>query len=560
METTGLFDGDANLVITRTGAFVPFCYENSNGECQNTPSGSAIWMKYPQIKQDGDEHTDDGIPDTNRFLVFKITTSGSAKAVNWASRGEDVFEFYDDFEDGVWSDKWEVPDSSWSSWVREEDGVLKLTQGNAYGIYVVLARNVNLPQGVIDYRVQGVGSTGGSDPDYDSLVLFKYEDFDNFLYGHIEFSNPGGCPCDDPWNDCVKIGKREGGTYSSVGCFVDGNVYSANTWYSATIKFGDNIATFKIDNDIYTTTLPTTINGNRLGVGKAHNENDVYFDWIRVRKYSPVEPVILTGSSTAKISCYDWLLRGDYESECTASGYYYTCQIDPDGDVMSSVNAFNVICDMETAGGGWTLIAKFSNQDGKHWIDSKDRWTSTTTFGDATDVSAQADAKSLAWGYLKGLEFMWTDTHDPDAYMKTTGSCVGGLTASEFFSGVLANYPDTSSRNYKKKCYIEKTYTCAPHWMAEPDWNSNDVCSSNLGPNQSPPHVLFGYTDGTDTSGVISGYRDGYGEADVGLGPSEDTGFGTSGRFQDLGGPTSCSYDDNECRTEYPETVYMWIR
>ena len=65
-----------------------------------------------------------------------------------------------------------------------------------------------------------------------------------------------------------------------------------------------------------------------------------------------------------------------------------------------------------------------------------------------------------------------------------------------------------------------------------------------------------------DTSGVISFYEaDDPMEADVGLGALEDgTTFTNTGRSQDIGGPTSCGYDDATCATDYPETVFFWVR
>jgi len=75
-------------------------------------------------------------------------------------------------------------------------------------------------------------------------------------------------------------------------------------------------------------------------------------------------------------------------------------------------------------------------------------------------------------------------------------------------------------------------------------------------------YLVIARTDpGGDTSGGVSFYRYDYGEADVGLGALEDgRSWGNHGRSQDIGGPTSCSYDDSQCRTEYPETVFFWTK
>jgi len=237
--------------------------------------------------------------------------------------------------------------------------------------------------------------------------------------------------------------------------------------------------------------------------------------------------------------------------------------IDPDGNGGNA--PFEVYCEMTTAGGGWTLAGKFSNLDGKNWIDGKSRWTSDSTFGDATTLAINSDAKSLAWGSVQANELLFTDSYQPSFHMQTTQDCIGGATLSAFFTLYLDGYPDTNSVNHKKMCAISKTYPQAPHWMAEPDWNQ-PADSANIGPNQG--RILFGKCDGGDTAAVISGYDAGFNEADVGLGANEginnsgacSSGFCTEGFGQDLGGPTSCGYDDNECQNEYPETVYLWIK
>ena len=126
---------------------------------------------------------------------------------------------------------------------------------------------------------------------------------------------------------------------------------------------------------------------------------------------------------------------------------------------------------------------------------------------------------------------------------------------SEFFTEALAEFP-YSDTNYYKRCEVVKTYF--PDYMAEPGW-SHPVGHDEL--SLTHDHLVIAETDGIDTSGVISGYSTDYlGEADVGLGALEDSQFNDTARSQDVGGPTSCSYDDAQCRSEYPETVFMWIR
>jgi len=231
-------------------------------------------------------------------------------------------------------------------------------------------------------------------------------------------------------------------------------------------------------------------------------------------------------------------------------GIYY---LDPTGNG----DVFEAYCDMASGDGGWTLVAKLSNQDGRSWANAKASWTGTDAYGTTTDLSAGADAKSRAWGEVSGNEFMLTDSEHPGDFLYTNSSCVGDQTMSAFFTAALASFPYGGDAYYSS-CTVVRTYW--PTFATEPDWSSMTEGSSNL--SLYSDYLVIARTDpSADTSGVVSFYDVAYGEADVGLAALENgTTFTDDGYSQDIGGPTSCSYSDSECATEYPETVFMWIR
>ncbi|MCD6367036.1 MAG: hypothetical protein J7L46_05805, partial [Bacteroidales bacterium] len=280
---------------------------------------------------------------------------------------------------------------------------------------------------------------------------------------------------------------------------------------------------------------------NNCGTINGGTKSTTGYGWFYIRDF-----FVYSDFTNTEKSCMVHLMKGR-----NISGTYI---IDPDG--TGGEDSFQVYCDMVTDGGGWTLAAKFTNQDSKNWINAKSSWTDTNYYGTTIDLSIGADAKSKAWGTLNADEFLLTDNLNLGKEVITTSNCLEGKTLSEFFTGALNDYPDTSSLNNYKICDITKTYV--PNWGAEPDWGGNGPSSPNLAVNNG--EILIAKVDSTDTAGIISNYVSEYTEADVGLAPSETPGFGTSGLYQDIGGPTSCNYSDVECRTEYPETVFLMIR
>ena len=231
-----------------------------------------------------------------------------------------------------------------------------------------------------------------------------------------------------------------------------------------------------------------------------------------------------------------------------ADGAYW---LDPD-----SGGAFAAWCEMTTRSGGWTLVAKLTNQDDRNWTTAATDWTDTTPYGTTADLSTGSDARGEGWGRVDANNFLLTD----DAgfgYIATNDDCLGGYAAADYFTLALASFPYTSNAYYDS-CTVARSGF--PTWAAEPDWGNNGPTSNNL--SLSVNYLVIARTDGgADTSGVVSFYQTSYGEADVGLGSLEGGDrWGDSGQYQDIGGPTSCSNSDSQCATEYPETVYFWVR
>ena len=65
---------------------------------------------------------------------------------------------------------------------------------------------------------------------------------------------------------------------------------------------------------------------------------------------------------------------------------------------------------MTSTGQGWTLIARFSNDDAKNWMDDTGHWwyDKSDAAGDTSDPSINADMMSPAFFMVSGSEFKIT--------------------------------------------------------------------------------------------------------------------------------------------------------
>ena len=96
------------------------------------------------------------------------------------------------------------------------------------------------------------------------------------------------------------------------------------------------------------------------------------------------------------------------------------------------VSSPKVYCDMTTDKKGWTLVARFSNNDDKNWMkDSGEYWYDrASAVGQTTDPADNTDMISPAFWLVNGIEFKITRSDDPShtALLQTTGGCLSGQT------------------------------------------------------------------------------------------------------------------------------------
>jgi len=97
---------------------------------------------------------------------------------------------------------------------------------------------------------------------------------------------------------------------------------------------------------------------------------------------------------------------------------------------------------MTSTGQGWTLIARFSNNDDKHWMNDTGHWwyDKNYSLGETSDPSINADMISPAFWMVNGTELKITRSDDSQhtPLLQTTGNCLGGQT----FRSKVTSYGD----------------------------------------------------------------------------------------------------------------------
>ena len=112
---------------------------------------------------------------------------------------------------------------------------------------------------------------------------------------------------------------------------------------------------------------------------------------------------------------------------------------------------------MTLAGYGWTLIARFSNNDTLNWMaDTGYFWyDKKQAFGDTVDPLNDTDMISPAFWITSGLELKITRSDDPQhtALLQTTGDCLGGQT----FRSKITSYGDFRNTRWHTCCACKET-------------------------------------------------------------------------------------------------------
>ena len=219
-----------------------------------------------------------------------------------------------------------------------------------------------------------------------------------------------------------------------------------------------------------------------------------------------------------------------------------------------------VYCDNTVDGKGWTLIARFSNNDNKNWmLDDGSWWYDQQLAMETTNSpSVNADMISPAFWLARGNEFKITRSDDPShtPLLQTTSNCLAGQT----FRSKITSYGDF--RNGKVWASDQCLGSCTVQYGGQ--YKSTDgfqqaECSGSI---QSANKIGFwcDWDNGDGSVMMIGGGGNACERADHGIGITEAAGAS----FVDLGTTESeydFGYDANTGNA--PSQSYslnLWIR
>ncbi|MEM5772117.1 MAG: DUF2341 domain-containing protein, partial [Candidatus Aenigmatarchaeota archaeon] len=255
-----------------------------------------IWIKVPFISANSYE----------KIYVYY----GNLTPVSNESNGDAVFEFFDDFDDGIYNTtKWSTPVQGPGTY-NESNGVLNLTVTGNTAPYRALSKTYTCQNCTIEQKVKYVYTTATP-----HLMIYFRQSVSG---SNSEFTLRGGSLNDFYFYD---------GSYRNQTTLVSS--LTINKWYFMQVKANGAFVYgyyYRYDNGenkyITSNNFGVTQSGY-VGPGVWSAITTLFVDWFRVRKYSPVEPSISFGKEEISSTFY-WIKT--YDLNNNPESYFFTNQ------------------------------------------------------------------------------------------------------------------------------------------------------------------------------------------------------------------------------------------
>jgi len=237
-----------------------------------------VWVKVPKIPAGGS---------VDLYIYYGSPTAESE------SDGEAVFEFFDDFEeDSLDTSKWVIVSGTW----QVESGALHYVNSGGDSFMVgQFSTQWNTKQYVAETRIKEMDiccSWGGIgiDSTDNASAFYRVALGESGPYFRIQ----------KKWTPYSDV------TVSAVA----GHWYIMRIWQDETKVYGE-LREGEAGDNYYNLIVSNSLDDNSLSSGKivlTGYEGDVYFDWVRVRKYAEQEPSVSVGSEESS-DVSGWLYR-----------------------------------------------------------------------------------------------------------------------------------------------------------------------------------------------------------------------------------------------------------
>jgi len=205
---------------------------------------------------------------------------------------------------------------------------------------------------------------------------------------------------------------------------------------------------------------------------------------------------------------------------------------------------------------GWTIVARFSNSDSKHWMeDSGDWWYGrNSNYGRIIDPSSNTDMISPAFWMASGNEFKITRSDDPQhtPLLQTTGNCLRGQT----FRSKITSFGDFRNGRVwaSNKCLGNCTVRYGGQYRTTAGF-SQAACKGNI---QSANAIGFwcDWDAGDGADMMVGGGGPSCARADHGIGITE----ANAASFK-IGGQFETDFGNNADRLQTKSySLILWVR